>query len=137
MLIFSIKKQSRSKPLRRTIQRALAGAKETVNEILKDKYATLDEFAKHVTENPEALKIEKNGRKMSLQVEVVESSSKSRHVILFDPELVEGVTTDPAHIDGTFDAVPSMKGANQLLVVLVTRYNVVSIISYENYVGYI
>lgn len=121
-----MKKQTNSKPLRRSLQRSLLETRKAVNDVLDNKYNSLNDFAQFVSENPHALTYEKNGKKRSLEATVLQSSSKSKNVFLFDRELTEQFTDQEVYVDGTFDAVPQIKGVHQLLVVHATKYNVVS-----------
>lgn len=121
-----MKTQTQSKPLRRSLQRALLEAKKTITESIDNKYENLNAFCDYLTRKPDALTIEKRGEKITLETAVMESSSKSKHVVMFDRELAEKFEEDEIYVDGTFDAVPQIKGVHQLLVLLGTKYNVVS-----------
>lgn len=64
-------------------------------------------------------------RKKELQYKLIKSSSKSYHVIIYDPELVEQFDEHEIFCDGTFDVRPKISNCNQVLTILARKYNVV------------
>ena len=58
---------------------------------------------------------------------LLESSSQSHHVILYDEKLVHDFNdNNDMFIDGTFRICPDVKGVKQVLTIMCKKYNVVS-----------
>ena len=116
--------------MQRTLQRECAKARTVLGSIVENKYENLQTFGKFVTSNPDKLSyVTKDGITRKITAKVFNSSSKSHHVLLYDSELLEKFTNDEIFVDGTFDARPQIKQVNQLLTILGTKYNTVSLVT--------
>lgn len=116
--------------MQRTLQRECAKARTALGTVLKNKYETLQEFGEYASSNPDKLSYTtRDGVARKIRAEVFRSSSKSYHVLLYDPELLDKFTVEEIFVDGTFDARPQIKHLNQLLTILATKFNTVSSIT--------
>lgn len=112
--------------MQRTLQRECANARTTLGSVIKNKYDSLQQFGEYASSDPDKLSyMTKDGITRKIIAKVLNSSSKSYHVLLCDPELLEKFTNDEIFVDGTFDARPQIKHVNQLLMILGTKYNTV------------
>lgn len=116
--------------LEKTIQREKAKAQPTAGSNLRNTYKSIWHFAKHMEENPEDLTMTgEDGAKIALKGELIKSSSKTYHYVMYDPELAEKFTTNETYWDGTFDSRPRIKQVGQFFTVMGMRAGVVSFTS--------
>lgn len=81
-----------------------------------------------MSKHPEDLKITNDeGVELALKGELVKSSSKSYHYIMYDPELAAKFDEHETYWDGTFDFRPRIKKVGQFFTIMGMRANVVSL----------
>lgn len=116
--------------IQKTIQRARSKAQPTFNSSANRTYKSIWHFAKDVEEKPDILVSEgADGVKRHLTGELVKSSSKTYHFIMYDPELANEFTENETFWDGTFEVRPKIKNVGQFFTIMGLKNNVVSQIS--------
>lgn len=103
------------------------------NKYIKHKYKSIDEFYEEIKEKPETLIFEdKNhpSKSTSIQAHLIESSSKNRHLMLYDEKLMkEFDENNVMGADGSFRAVPNIKGVKQIFTIFCKKRGKVSSLS--------
>lgn len=113
--------------MQKRLQRERAKA-QPENELgLEGSYKSVYQLNKHLELYPEDLtSTAKDGTLKTLQHKMIISSSATCHMLLYDPELMNQFTDNEVKVDGTFDSVTQVKGVQQLVTIMGTKYNVVS-----------
>lgn len=112
--------------IRHSLHRDVKAARAKFETVISRKYESLQEFSKFCDEHPEALSyLSEDGQRRQLLTRSTSSSSKSYHILLYDPEVLEQFEDHEVFIDGTFDAEPKINGCNQLVTILATKFNTV------------
>ena len=113
----------------RTRQRAKEKAQSGNKGVyqIQRKYSSIQAFHNHIKKYPDILEM-KNGDDIDkISAYLLESSSQSHHVILYDEKLVHDFNdNNDMFIDGTFRICPDVKGVKQVLTIMCKKYNVVS-----------
>lgn len=112
--------------MQRSLSRDCANARSLLGDIIKNKYESLKEFGEFAESNPDELSY-KTDDGVTRRIIAKHLHSLSHHVLFYDAELLGHFTDDEMFVDGTFDARPQIKHVNQLLTVLVTKFNTVNL----------
>lgn len=109
-------------------------AKPAVISGVDEMYRSIFELGQHLEKHPGDLTILANdGSVKQLQAQLVQSSSRTYHLILYDPEMISNFDEHTVQMDGTFNAVPRVKGVTQLLTLMAKKYNVVNYMFNNNF----
>ena len=92
--------------------------------VFKDVY----EFGKFLEENPDQVKYTDESGDSTISFKMIQSSSKSFHVILFDKSLLAKCKKSRIYVDGTFDTRPRIKGICQFVTIMAKLEYIVSMI---------
>lgn len=102
-----------------------------IETVVKKIYPTVKEFGEHLKKNPECLKFEikddeNKTQVMTIQAELLQSSSKYFHLVFWDEELLKEFSSNDQFGDGTFSIRPDVEGIVQVFVVMAKKHLVVS-----------
>lgn len=110
--------------IQKSIQRSKTNS--ATNPGVKRQYNSIKEFGIHLQENQNVLTHKEKDEEFSISAQLIQSSSKSNHVILFDETLINEFDNENAMgVDGTFRIIPDIKGVQQVLTIMCKKYNIV------------
>ncbi|KAJ8665880.1 hypothetical protein QAD02_007542 [Eretmocerus hayati] len=113
-------------PLNESMLRKMRGWRSEGDTVQSEPLKNIEELTAYLERNPEVLQYilnyEENPKKRELKFEEVVVKGH-RHLILYDPELAHRMRDSTTlNIDGTFDELPNLSDAQQLLVIMMQKY---------------
>lgn len=95
------------------------------NNKIKYKYNSLDEFYEEYKKDPKLLTFkDSNNEEISVEATLVTSSSKKKHLILYDKDLMkEFDQNNEMGADASYNWAPSIKGVKQVFTIMMKKYD--------------